>query len=187
VPTDILTYITPNPLAGIVYLDAFPTISSIQVVGTPFSLEILPLLLDNSNVTSSKDSSIAFVRACFSRPDNVPYSVLTSLIGMNAYQTPNVSVALLSRAQNTTALEAAAKNGLKALLVQGTDDQLVDPQNVYQTIKAIFANLEVAWIAGGSHAAFYEERDQVVGAILGFLDSVKVGTLVSDKFVATIA
>jgi pimeloyl-ACP methyl ester carboxylesterase len=175
VPTDILTYITPNPLAGIIYLDAFPTMGSANATTTPFSKALQSLLVENYNVTSSKDNSIAFVRACFSRLDNVPYNILTSWIGMGAYQTPKVSTALLSLVQNVTALELAAKNGLKALLVQGTKDQLVDPHSVYPFMKSIFANLEVAWISGGSHAAFYEEKDQVVDAILGFLRAANVG------------
>jgi pimeloyl-ACP methyl ester carboxylesterase len=174
VATDVLTYLNLHPLAGIVYLNAFPSTADLAGTNTPFIKRLIPLLEDDSNVTSSKDSSISFVRACFSRPDSIPYSVLTSWVGMGDYQAPNVTKAVFSRVQNSTALITASKNGLKALLVQGTDDQLLDSWSLYQHIQAVFADLKVKWIKGGSHAAFYEERDQVVDAILGFLRAVNV-------------
>jgi pimeloyl-ACP methyl ester carboxylesterase len=174
VATDVLTYLNPHPLAGIVYLNAYPFIADLAGIDTPFINELTPLIEDNSNVTSSKDSSIAFVRALFSRPDSIPYSVLTSWVGMGDYQAPNVTKAVFSRVQNSTALRSASKNGLKALLVQGTDDQLINSGSLYQHIQAVFADLKVKWIKGGSHAAFYEERDQIISAILDFLRAVNV-------------
>jgi pimeloyl-ACP methyl ester carboxylesterase len=61
------------------------------------------------------------------------------------------------------------------MAVQGTDDHILDPQNVYLNIQAISAYLKVKWIERGSHAAFYEERDQVVDGILDFLRTANVG------------
>ena len=176
VASDILEHISPNPLSGIVYLASFPYLASLGQLNTPFVNSLRPGMISADDVALSKNSEVEFVEGLFAQSQALPFSVLSSWIGMSSFQSPNQSVFTTTRPQDPTALIASGQAGLPVLFLQGTDDKTLAGEKTLELLQTMFVNITVNWIEHGSHAAFYDNQTEVVTSLLTFLSRVSVST-----------
>ncbi|EPQ51442.1 alpha/beta-hydrolase [Gloeophyllum trabeum ATCC 11539] len=171
VVADICANIRPLPLAGAVFISALPYIGPVmQSVGKPDILSVIPQMLPSStaSITEVKSLLARFVDSCFNDPDRVPFAVKTAWIGMTALQSPTVTGLVFSRPQDPAPLFEAGRKGLPLLCVCGAADPYVDGQAVVDEMRPHFPQLSAVSVAGGSHAVFYDQREDVVQALLEF-------------------
>lgn len=172
IASDILEHITPNPLAGIVYLNSFPALFNVADLNTQLVRDLLPGLTSQNNVTLSKASTVSFTEALFADSATVPFPILTSWIGQSTLQPPNQTAFVLTRPQNTTNLVAAGQAGLPVLFLFGRGDRVLDGEKNLEFLGTWFTNITVNWINHGSHASFYDNQTYVEHALLDFADFV---------------
>ncbi|KZT18746.1 alpha/beta-hydrolase [Neolentinus lepideus HHB14362 ss-1] len=171
VVADICAYLRPCPLSGVVFISALPyTGSGMQAVGKPEILSVIPHLLptSTSNITQTKSLITSFVESFFGNPDRVPFSVKTSWMGMSALQPPSVTEFVFTRPQDPGPMFMEGRKGLQLLCICGANDPFVDGGAVVREMRPYFPNITEISVPGGSHAVFYDQREEVVQALLEF-------------------
>ncbi|TFK50523.1 alpha/beta-hydrolase [Heliocybe sulcata] len=171
VVADICAHLRPCPIAGAVFISALPYIGPVmQSVGKSTILSIIPHLLPSSesNITQVKTLLTSFIDSCFGNPERVPFAVKTSWVGMAALQPPSVTEFVFTRAQDPQPMFNEGQKGLPLLCICGADDPFVDGQAVVREMKPHFPKLTDISVPGGSHAVFYDQREDVVAALLVF-------------------
>lgn len=169
-----MEHIDPNPLAGIVYLNSFPTLANVLELNTPFSRGLVAGLQSQDNVTLSKASTVSFTEAVFGDPAMVPFSVFTSWLGQSTLQPPTQAIFVLTRPQNNTNLIATGQAGFPVLFLYGRDDKLLQPEDVLAFMRTWFTNITVDWIDHGSHSPFVDNQTHVEQSLLAFANTVHV-------------
>jgi pimeloyl-ACP methyl ester carboxylesterase len=129
-------------------------------------------MLSTDNVALSASSKVAFVDSCFANPENIPVEVLWTWLGATTVQFPSVSALLIARTQDATQLYAAGARGLPLLMIYGTADAVLQNDQVVAQVQPHFTNAQVQTIQGGSHALFYDDEDEFVGAVIQFATKV---------------
>ncbi|KAJ2924261.1 hypothetical protein H1R20_g12842, partial [Candolleomyces eurysporus] len=169
VVADVCAHLPPGTISGVVYVNAAPYLGEALVkVGTPYILEVLPLLLSTDNVATSCEARIKFVEACFSKPDTLPTQLKWSWIGATVMQPPLVAALTAGRSQDASKLFEAAEGGLPALAITSTADLIIQGKNVEEMLKEHFKNLEVHRIENGSHTPFIDDKDEFVKVLTEF-------------------
>jgi len=173
VATDVCAHLPPNTLGGLVYLAALPYVGAImERVGTPIVLGLLPGLMNTTDVALNGRTKVAFMNSLFTHPERIDFDVKTSWIGQAVLQPPDVASIILSRSQDPQKLHEAGQKGLPMLVLNGTADKQVMGDVVVKEMSPYFKDLDVVMVDEGSHALFYEYQDEVVGALLKFVDRV---------------
>lgn len=145
-------------------------------VGTPTVAGFVPGLVTTTDVVLNAQTKLDFMDSLFSRPELVDFDVKTSWIGQACLQPAVVSGLMFSRNQDPEKLYQAGEKGLPALLLSGTADKQVLGDVVAAELSMHFKDIDVVSVEGGSHALFYEYQDDVVGALLKFVEHVAVRT-----------
>lgn len=140
-------------------------------VGTPTIGGFLPGLMNTSDVVLNSRTKIAFIDSLFTHPEHVDFDVKTSWLGQAVLQPPNVAEMVLTRQQNPEKLFEAGKM-LPMLVLSGTKDKQVWGDVVVNEMSPYFKDMEVAMIEDGAHALWYEKQDEVVTALLHFVERV---------------
>lgn len=162
-------HLPPGTVAGIAYVNAAPYLGEALVkVGSPYILEVLPLLLSTDNVAASCEARIKFVEACFSKPDTLPTQLKWSWIGATVMQPPIVAALTVSRSQDASKLLEAAEGGLPTLAIVSTADLIIQGNNVEEILRGHFKKLEVHRIENGSHTPFIDDKDEFVTVLVEF-------------------
>jgi pimeloyl-ACP methyl ester carboxylesterase len=81
---------------------------------------------------------------------------------------PAVTTFVLSRPQNTTALFEAGKKGLPVLLIGGDSDNQVNYEANLKALKPHFTDFTSKLFKHGSHAVFYDNREEFIQTVMGF-------------------
>ncbi|CCL99489.1 uncharacterized protein FIBRA_01507 [Fibroporia radiculosa] len=173
VASDIMQHLGANTVAGIVYLAALPYVGPImERVGTPIVLGLLPGLMSTTDVALYARTKVAFMDSLFVHPEKVDFAVKTSWIGQAILQTPDVSNFILSRSQDPEKLFEAGRKGLPLLVLNGTADKQVIGDVVVKEMNPYFKDMDVVMVENGAHALFYEHQDEVVTALIKFVERV---------------
>lgn len=183
---DVVAHLGADYLSGIILLAGQPTIDFDMSSRVPslFVAQILPGLLatdgrfknrnlyaplsnqaNHLDVSLAFSSRIKFASSFSSKP--VPSGVISAWIGAMSHVTPLTSQLILTRTQDGTALFAAGRAGLPYLLIQGTEDLCINPNQIEEEIKS-FKDLTIKKLAGAGHILFYDALDETVQAILNF-------------------
>ncbi|KAF5336898.1 hypothetical protein D9611_003056 [Ephemerocybe angulata] len=172
VAADVLEHYGQDALAGMItaasfpYLDTSPNALSEWVSGTLF-----PGFLNQDNVALAISTRLAFTRALFNNPDDVPSEVLWSWFGSSFLRDPAHLLHYIGpgHAQDTTNLWEAAKTGkLPLLVVEGDADKFTMNSYVRQTVDGKFSDIIFHTVKGGSHSFFYERQEEFVDQVLRF-------------------
>ncbi|KAH7922204.1 alpha/beta-hydrolase [Leucogyrophana mollusca] len=170
VVADICAHVHPLPISGVVYVSALPHLGDIlQAIGTPAVFAMLPGLL-SEDADVSRQTRKAFVESMFSNPENVPADLKQSWLDCLSLLTPQLANLALTRGQDAQPLFEAGKNGLPLLVIGGTADSQVKNLIVAEKMKPYFKDLETCIIEGAGHAVFYDNQEEVVTALLSFID-----------------
>jgi len=177
---EVICYlISPNPIAGLVIIGALPVLvpEILGAVATPTVFSFQPGLASTTDVALSGSTKVNLVDALFSHPDKVDFAVKTSWLGQTALQFPGFTGIALSRGQDPAKLFKAGRQGLPLLILHGTEDKIMSCDGAVSAMKPHFSDVSVHLIQGGSHALFFEHQEEVVKALVGFVNrvSAKVG------------
>jgi pimeloyl-ACP methyl ester carboxylesterase len=130
------------------------------------------VLCSSDSVERNIESKIGFMRALFVDPDSIPYETMCMWIGMATGQTPRLVTLSFTREQDPSALYKLAKDGLPALIIGGSHDQIVKHDVVVAKLTPVFSNLSIRLFDGCAHAVFYENREGVMDCIIEFVKKV---------------
>jgi len=179
IAVDVCAHISPNPIAGLVIIGALPVLvpEILGAVATPTVFSFQPGLASTTDVALSGSTKVNLVDALFSHPDKVDFAVKTSWLGQTALQFPGFTGIALSRGQDPAKLFKAGRQGLPLLILHGTEDKIMSCDGAVSAMKPHFSDVSVHLIQGGSHALFFEHQEEVVKALVGFVNrvSAKVG------------
>lgn len=140
-------------------------------VGTPTVIGFLPGLTDMADVVVNSRTKIAFIDSLFVHPEHVDFEVKMSWLGQAGLQPPDIAQLVLTRQQDPKGLFEAGKK-LKMLVLNGTGDKQVFGDVVVKEMSPYFEDMEVVMIEDGAHALWYEKQDEVVEALLRFVERV---------------
>ncbi|KAI5117030.1 hypothetical protein M0805_002246 [Coniferiporia weirii] len=170
VAADMASYLPDGTLVAIVHLNAVPYMGPIlQRSNTPTIAKVSPGLYGEDSVQASVKSIPDLFDAQFIDPSTIPWELKCLWTGMASCQTPAHRTFISTRAQDPTRLLELGKNGLPLLILNGTEDKLINSKVIVAEMQLHFKNLEVSWIEkGGDHAVFYENAGEVIDAITKF-------------------
>lgn len=170
---DVVSHISPNPLAGIIWLAPIPYLGPVvQSVSTPGITSFLPNLFETDAATAFS-ARIRFIDYLFADSTKVPFQTKNQWIGSSIRQSPELAGFLFGREQDPKALLEAGRKGLPGLLVYGTEDKVVSGEAIVDTLKADFPELKVKVLEGVGHAPCYEASKDVGDAILEFIRDIE--------------
>ncbi|KAF6748546.1 Alpha/Beta hydrolase protein [Ephemerocybe angulata] len=172
VATDVTAYYGADALAGIIFVAGLPWLAANPQVSTPWVLGQAPGLSSVDNSTLAISSRVAFTDNLFRNPGSIPVEVLWSWLGSTNLVEPTKVGFLFGREQNTTNLFKAGASGVPLLLVNGGADKYIMGEKVHEVVKDKFKDLTVHTVKNGSHAFFYEDREEFIGQVRKFAKRV---------------
>ncbi|KZT00889.1 alpha/beta-hydrolase [Laetiporus sulphureus 93-53] len=177
VAVDVVAHLPPGTLSGVVLLAAIPhcTTSSVLAI-SKIIVEFGPGLTTTSDVALSRSTGKELVDTCFNDAAAIPFDLITSWYGMATLTPPSVMSFLPGREHDTTKYFEEGKNGLPLLLLYGSKDKHVHGEVLAKEVGDHFKNLKVHVVEGGSHAAFYENQEEVVTELLSFMKRTEAYT-----------
>jgi pimeloyl-ACP methyl ester carboxylesterase len=146
-------------------------------VNTATSLSYLTGFFAEDDVATLVSSKVAFVDSCFNNPAGVPAEIKWAWLGSTVIQLPPVSTLLLSRPQDPSALYAAGARGLPLLMIAGTNDKVVLNDVIINATVPHFTNVQVRRVQGGSHAVFYDNKDEFISLLSSFVTGIRLSKL----------
>ena len=156
---DILNVLPPSFLRGAVLVGApSVTIPLHRTYATPWLGETLRAMLGPDAATASK-AAIEFMDGCFARPQEVSYEDRVRTLGELAlvpHQTRLVYVTA-ARQRDTSTFRERLKD-VPILVIQGTEDKLIDVHKSKEVLDSFFSgqDYEWVWVEGAGHMPFWE-------------------------------
>ncbi|KAJ7503180.1 alpha/beta-hydrolase [Mycena galericulata] len=165
---DICAHISPVPISGAIAIcGSLCTVGASKAV-KPKLFELVPKFT-TSDTTTFLSARVDFIDVMFSDPDNVPFPVKAAWVGSTVMQNPEITKAILAGHQpDQKKLVELGARGFPAMVLYGTDDQILDGRVAAADARPHFTNLEVVAIEEGSHTPFYDNLDETLDHILSF-------------------
>jgi pimeloyl-ACP methyl ester carboxylesterase len=173
---DVLAAHKPSPIKGIIWLGALPYVGDVlPIVATPLTLGFLPGFMEPESPGSGLETRINFCKTLVAekRLPSIPFTVLSTWIGLASLIPPSSAKALCSRSHDPSRLKEEAANGLPLCVIHGKDDLQVNGQAVVDFMKPIFKDFEAHLLDGVGHFSFYEAPTEVADIIIKFVNRVK--------------
>ncbi|KAF5309444.1 hypothetical protein D9619_012479 [Psilocybe cf. subviscida] len=165
--TDIFSYLPSGSVSALVGVAALP-FTNIPNINTPNALTFVPGLFVADSVQTNIKSRIAVVDNTYNDPSTVPYETKRMALGAAVIQPPLVSLLLLTRPQDPSALFAAGRKGLPLLMIYGTNDKILQNEVILNVTAPNFSKIQIKKITGASHAVFHEYKDEFFVTLLDF-------------------
>jgi len=182
--TDICAHLQPPPISGAIAISGPPSKEPklAAVAFTSRCLSYVPGLMSTTDATLGLNARRGFVDACFRSPESVPFAVRAAWFGYTMLQTPSQLEIGTIRQQDSSKLLHMRKGDLRLLVLYGNEDKLVDGAAAVEELKAekYFGDvdIEVKVIEGGSHSLFIDNEEEMVDALVEFVESVQVSLAV---------
>ena len=115
----------------------------------------------------------SFVEALFYDPSNTPWDLKAFLLGTMAMQDPKDRVFVTNREQDREKLHKIGRKGMPLMVLGAREDKMVNTAVVASLMEPHFRDMEVAWVEErGSHACFYDNVEETMLRISGFVHRV---------------
>lgn len=144
----------------------------IAAVAKPAVQDLFPGLTSMDNVTLALETRHAFVDTLFNDPPSVPWDIKWSWVGASTLLRPDHLPIVTSRPQDPSGLFSAGARGLPLMIVSGGQDKQLRGEPVWEIARKHFKNLKISFIPKGSHAIFYDFKDQYIQELAGFAKNV---------------
>ncbi|KAF5331354.1 hypothetical protein D9611_011878 [Ephemerocybe angulata] len=174
VAADITTYLGPKAISGIIWTAPMPYIDP-EVIGTvakPAVQNLLPGLITETDAVLALQTRHKFIDTLFNDPPSVPVDIKWSWAGSSSLIPPGLVPVVTSRPQDPTALFKAGADGLPLLIISGGNDKQLRGEPVWEIARKHFEDLTIHTIPDGSHASFYDNKDEYVREVLKFAKRV---------------
>ncbi|RXW24352.1 hypothetical protein EST38_g1459 [Candolleomyces aberdarensis] len=174
IAADITLHLPPDAISGIVWTTPMPYIDPdvIAAVARPEVQGLFPGLMTTDNVTLSVETKHAFVDTLFNDPPSVPWDIKWSWVGSSTLLKPEHLSIVTSRPQDPAGLFKAGARGLPLLLLSGGQDKQLRWEPVWDIARKYFKDSSVVLIPKGSHALFYDFKDEYVNELAKFAKRV---------------
>lgn len=183
---DVTSHLSPDTLAGAVYLGAAPYMDPVfwGRICNPAALALVPgLISEESAAVVALQGPLGFTECCFQRRSDAPsapgvlptdWQTFCAWLGSAAQTFPNHRRWTVMRPQDPAKLFELTKAGtLPALFVHGTEDAVIIGEPMIEEMRPYFKRMEVKMIEkGGNHAVFHENPEEVMESIMSFVKSV---------------
>ena len=159
---DILNVLPPSFLRGTILVGGPSVTRALHgTYASPWLGATLPPLLGPDAAAASK-AAIEFVDGCFARPQEVSYEDRVRALGELAlapHQTRVVYATAVAQRDTSAYLERV--KDVPLLVIQGTEDKMVDVHKCKEVLDGLFSgqDYEWVWVKGAGHAPFFEETE----------------------------
>ncbi|KAI0656978.1 alpha/beta-hydrolase [Cubamyces menziesii] len=178
---DVCASTCTNPISGVVFIAPLPFLcTSVPRGATGRMLEVTNVLRSSQDAAISARAKTELVHALFSgSARQVPDMLKSAWLGMSVAQPSEVTRSILSAPHDPAKLLQAGRQGLPLMILVGSQDTLVDGPAVVGELRRHFRNAEAHVVEGGSHALFFDKKDEFVRLLLVFAGRLAVMSLMS--------
>ena len=171
---NITNHLPPGYVRGMVYTGgAVPTRPLHAQYISPWLVQTLPGILSPDAGAANK-CAVLFVDALFARPQDAAYEDRVRWLGEIMLAPPATRAYAEAQSRELdTAKWASAVKGMKILVIQGSEDRLVDGRKLEKVLRGEFGErMTFVWIDGAGHMPHWEKTELHDEAVLKYIESL---------------
>jgi len=170
---DVATYYGTDILGGVVLMGSFPYRSMQPTVATPWILDFIPSLLDDS-LEKFGPTAKTFAESCVAFGDQLDLATKYSWMGAVANQYPAIRNWSITHDQDQTAL-MKARLTIPYLVLHGDKDKHVDGLKLKDFMQQNFGNFVFRLYKDVGHACFFDDPKDTSKEIVAFAQRLNRG------------